>query len=71
MESFDGSTDVERLIDRVELAIRIDEVPVEKSGPLLAMKLEGAAYDTWKRMDPAEQVDCSKIECELRIVFGL
>ena len=71
MESFDGSTDVERLIDRVELAMRIDEVPVEKSGPLLAMKLEGAAYDTWKRMDPAEQVDCSKIECELRIVFGL
>lgn len=68
---FDGSDDVERWIDRMEMALRIDELPEEKHADAIAMNLSGPAYDTWKNMAAAQQTDATAIKAALRGVFGL
>ena len=68
---FDGSNDVERWIDRMEMALRIDEVPESKHADALAMSLAGPAYDTWKNMAYEKKADAAAIKTALRNVFGL
>ena len=44
--NFDGSTDVERWLDRVELALEIDQIPDSQHANILALHKEGVAHDT-------------------------
>ena len=69
--SFSGEGDVERWLDRLELAMRIDGIPEDSHADVLSLHLEGAAYDTWKGMEAAAKSDANKIKAELRSVFGL
>ena len=50
VENYTGASDVERWIDRINLAMEVDEIDQKKSGRIFAMKLDDAAYDTWKKM---------------------
>ena len=67
----DGSDDIERWIDRLEFAIKIDDVPDDHKGAVFSSHLDGPAYDVWKGMDSTEQEDPEKIKAALREVFGL
>jgi hypothetical protein len=69
--TFDGTEDVERWINRLEMAIRIDEVPNNKHADVLAMSLRGAAYATYTNLSAAKQADAAAIKVSLRGVFGL
>lgn len=69
--NYDGSTDVERWLARVELALRIDRIPDSSHADVLALHLEGAAHDTWQRMAEDKRTDVAAIKSELRAVFGL
>ena len=70
--NFTGDTgDVERWLDRMELAMRIDGVPTEKQADVLAMHLEGAAYDIRKGLSTEEKKDATAIKAELLTVFDL
>ena len=71
VENYTGASDGERWIDRINLTMEVDEIDQKKSGRIFAMKLDDAAYDTWKKMKAEDQIDCEKIKQELRIVFGL
>ena len=64
--NYDGSTDVERWLDRVELALEIDQVPASRHASVLALHLEGAAHDTWKGLPEERRRDVGAIEEELR-----
>jgi len=68
---FDGSSDVERWINRLEMALRIDEVPDGKHADVFAINLRGAAYDTWNNLATAKKTDAAAIKIALREVFGL
>ena len=68
---FAGETDVERWIDRIELAMRIDGVPESKHADVLSLHLEGPAYDSWKGLAADKKQDAAAIKAELRTVFGL
>ena len=70
ISNFSGEEDVERWIDKFEVAVRIDGKE-DKETDLLAMYLEGPAYDTWKGLTPAEKSDAKAIKDSLRDVFGL
>ena len=69
--NFSGDTDVERWIDRIEMALRIDQVPAELQADALAMNLEGAAYDAWKGLSTEKKKDVASIKAAFRSVFGL
>ena len=69
--NFAGETDIEQWLDRMELAIRIDGIPVENHADILALHLQGAAYDTWKGLSTASRQDAAAIKAELRKVFGM
>ena len=60
VENYTGASDVERWIDRINLAMEVDEIDQKKSGRIFAMKLDDAAYDTWKKMKAEDQTDCEK-----------
>ena len=64
--NFAGDEDVERWLDRMELALRIDEIPAARHADALALHLEGAAFDTWKG-----RKGCGNHKAELKAVFGL
>ena len=68
--NFDGLQDVERWIDRFELAIEIDGLD-GKEAQILSMSLEGAAYDAWKNMHEEDRKNAAKIKTVLRATFGL
>jgi hypothetical protein len=68
---FSGDTDVERWVDRMELALRIDSIPTESHADVLSLQLEGPAYDTWKGLSTLQKADAAAIKAELRSVFGL
>lgn len=68
---FDGTEDIERWINRLEMALRIDEVPTNKHADVMAMNLRGPAYDTWKNLASVKQADAAAIKVALRDVFGL
>lgn len=69
--NYSGDTDVERWVDRIELALRIDNVPTDRHADVIALHLEGAAYDTWKGLATERKSDAAAIKAELRTVFGL
>ena len=71
VSDFDGSADVERWLDRMELALRIDRIPADQHADVLALHLEGAAHDTWKGLPPEKQADVEAVRNEMRAVFGL
>ena len=66
---FSGSEDVERWINRFEMAVRIDGLQTGEADAL-ALKLDGAAYDTWNGLSQTEQGDASKIKQALRRAYG-
>lgn len=68
---FSGGTDVERWIDRMELALRVDEIPDARHADVFALNLEGPAFDTWKGLSADKKTDVAAIKAELRVVFGL
>ena len=68
---FSGDSDVERWLDKVELAITIDGIEESKHASILALNLEGPAYDCWKNLSTEKKKDASAIKNELRAVFGL
>ena len=67
--AFAGETDVERWIDRIELAMRIDGVPESKHADVHSLHLE--TYDSWKGLAADKKQDAAAIKAELRMVFGL
>ena len=68
---FDGSADIERWLDRLEFAMKIDNIPKDQQAAVLFSNLDGPAYDVWKGMDDSDQEDTKKIKAALRSVFGL
>ena len=70
VEAFDGSGDVERWIDRMEMAIELDEEE-NKAAVIFSMNLSGSAYDTWKGLSDVERKDVDEIKKALRRVYGL
>jgi hypothetical protein len=71
--NFDGSpgSDVERWIDRMEMALRIEDIEENRHAVVFSFHLEGAAFDTWKGMSADGQADANAIKVALRTVFGL
>jgi hypothetical protein len=69
--TFNGESDVERWLDKMELALRIDAIAEDQHTDVLSLHLEGAAYDTWKGLSAANKADTAAIKTELRSVFGL
>ena len=49
--NFTGDEDVERWLGRMELTLRIDEIPAARHADVLSLHLEGAAFDTWKERE--------------------
>ena len=68
---FDGTGDIERWIDRLELSLKIDGVPKTSYAEILSYHLEGDAYDTWKGLSVTDREDADAIKAELRSVYGL
>ena len=66
---FNGSGNVERWIDRFELAVEIDGVV--KEAQVLSMYLSEAAYDVWKNLPEKEKGDAKMIKAALRRTFGI
>jgi hypothetical protein len=60
--NFCGDTDVERWLDKMEVALRIDRIETEQHADVLVLHLEGAAYDAWKGLFSADQADAAKIK---------
>lgn len=69
--NFAGDTDVERWIERMDLALRIDGIPDDRHADVMALHLEGAAFDTWKGLSVDKKMNVAAIKAELRAVFGL
>ena len=67
---FSGEGDVERWIDRFELAAEVDDVQ-NKEAALLSVSLDGPAYDTWKGLDESDRRNAEAIKQALRRAFGL
>ena len=70
LEKYSGDEDVERWIDRFELAVEIDELS-SREEQVLAMLLTNEAYDVWKNLSAADKKDPSAIKQALRKTFGL
>ncbi len=70
IEMFDGSGDVERWIDRMEMAIELDEKE-SKAATIFSIYLSGSAYDTWRGLSDEDKKDKEKIKESLRRVYGL
>ena len=68
---FSGDDDVEKWIDRVESAIRIDGVPEENRADVIIMRLDGPARMTWKAMPADQQLNFSSIKARLRETYGM
>ena len=71
LESFDGTGDVERFIDRFEFAVTVDELPEKKIASYLAMHLSGPAFDVWKGMEESAKKDAVKVKKVLRDTYGI
>ena len=71
MQSFDGSGDLERWLDRFDFCIKIDEIEEKKEAHYLAMLLEGPAYDVWKNLADAAKEDAKLVKAALRQVYGI
>lgn len=71
ISDYDGSTDVEQWIDRVEAASQIDAVPKDQLANVFIIRLDGAARHTWKAMPEEKRSDAEAIKAALRRAFGL
>ena len=71
LDSFDGTGDVERFIDRFEFAVTVDELDDKKVASYLAMHLSGPAFDVWKGMEDSTKKDAAKIKEVLRNTYGI
>jgi len=71
IKQFNGDSDIERWIARFEMACRIDAVPDNNKADVLAMKLEGPAFDVWKNLPTSSQDNSNEIFAGLRSAFGL
>lgn len=71
LESFDGTGDVERFIDRFEFAVTVDGLAEGKIASYLAMHLSGPAFDVWKGMDEGAKKDAKKMKEVLRKTYGI
>ena len=67
--NFSGEGDVNRWIDRFEVAIWLDNEEEDEADHLV-MRLEGPAYDTWRGLSSTEQSDAKAIKSALQRVFG-
>ena len=67
--NFSGGEDVNRWLDRFEVALRIDQL-MENEADMLVMRLDGAAYDTWRGLSGSQQRSAEDIKTALRRVFG-
>lgn len=67
---YTGNEDVERWIDRFELAIELDELS-DKEANILSMHLGEAAYDAWKNLPKDKRLDAEEVKEMLRSTFGL
>lgn len=67
---FSGDGDVERWIARFELAVTIDEEG-QHEPQQLAMRLDGAAYDTWAGLSKEDQSNADVIKAALRKAYGM
>ena len=68
---YDGSTDIEQWLDRLEAAMRIDKIDLAQEADIIVMRLEGAARTVWKNISTAKQLDADTIKQNLRQAFGL
>lgn len=66
---YSGKSDVERWIDRFELAVEMDEV-FNKEAELLSARLTGPAYVLLKTLSEEEQKDAEAIKKALRDKFA-
>ena len=66
---FSGDGNIEEWLDRFETAVSLDR-DESREAELLIMRLEGAAYATWKGLLPADRYSVEKIKAALRRVFG-
>ena len=66
--SFDGQGDVDRWIQRFEMAVVIDEEKHEAQQ--LSIRLEGGAYDTWLALSELDRTSAGAIKAALRRVYG-
>jgi len=71
LESFDGTGDVERFIDRFEFAVTVDELEEKKVASYLAMHLSGPAFDVWKGMEESAKKKADDIKKALRNTYGI
>ena len=71
LESFDGTGDVERFINRFEFAVTVDELEDKKVASYLAMHLSGPAFDVWKGMEASAKKDAAEIKEVLRNTYGI
>lgn len=71
IQQFNGDSEIERWIARFEMACRIDGVPDSNKADVLAMKLEGPAFDVWKNLPTSSQASSDEIFTGLRSAFGL
>lgn len=70
IEAYDGTSDVERWINRFELAVKLDGL-TDREADVLSMYVDGSAYDTWHRLTDEAKSDPSIIKSELRKVYGM
>ena len=67
---FSGDSDVERWIDRLELAAELDGTS-DREAQLMAMLLDGPAYDMWHGLSAVDKRNAAAIKRALRNAFGL
>lgn len=70
LRNFEEGEDLERWLDRFELAVRIDGEEKNEAS-WLPMFLTGSSYDTWKNLTNLEKIDAKSIKDALRNVYGV
>ena len=70
LQNFKDGEDIDRWIDRFELAIHVDDQKTSEA-ILLSMFLSGSAYDTWKNLSHDEKADAKHIKEALWKSFGI
>ena len=71
LETFDGTTDVERFLDRFDFAATVDEVTVAKQASQLVLHLTGSVFDVWKGLSEEDRTNCATIKGALRATYGI
>ena len=61
LETFDGTTDVERFLDRFDFAATVDKVTAAKQASQLVLHLTGSAFNVWKGLSEEDRKNCTQI----------